>query len=788
MLLAFAGFTGLAQSAEGRAGDLDFLFGSGHTASIPGTAIMPFSTTEHSFITNLVLQSDGKIVAAGIVGTHAALTRFHANGTLDLAFGTGGRIEADFGGVSVAQGLAVQANGAILIAGYRSSRGDSVVARYLQDGSPDLSFGQNGIVAVNPPHSFSFARSMNLLSDGKILIAGGAIDSKSSDQSGFLCRFHQNGSLDTGFGQAGFVLVPGPFAEDSAVQIDGKIIVTGTNRTDNPAQIKLTRCNVEGTVDASFGEAGTVTLAPSPDAVSAEAVSLAVQSDGKVVVAGVARDSSLQGSAFLVARFHEDGNPDTTFNGNGRVTTRGIPAGTDLPYTGALSLQSDGKLLVAGTIRGGFALVRYLTGGRLDPEFGAGGIVATEVQEGPGGANAMVLQPDGKIVIGGTSTDSLLAGSISHMAVARYMARDAESGLSMEWPPGFALKSGQTVEVGTALPSNLDPRETTITLRNSGITSLTNVSASLLGPDAAHFAISSAPAESLNPGGTADLTVKFTPLPGLSGSKALLVINSGASGADPVVAVVHGSTEEPMARLTLYDNGSPLPADSMINFGRVLTGQSITKVFIIRNTGNIDLTLHTLSLGAEGTPGDFTVGLPGATQLAGNEFTTFPVTFSPSGPGPRTARLRIPSTDTFNPPYEINLSGRRPTDLESWRLTHFGSMLDDGPGADLSDPDHDSIPNLLEYATLTNPRASNPEAVQLVKNGNLIECRFSRPSRAGPDLAYELESSSSLHDAPWLATGATPQILSDDGTQQHLKFTLTAGDKRSFLRLRVTSK
>ena len=96
--------------------------------------------------------------------------------------------------------------------------------------------------------------------------------------------------------------------------------------------------------------------------------------------------------------------------------------------------------------------------------------------------------------------------------------------------------------------------------------------------------------------------------------------------------------------------------------------------------------------------------------LAPGASTTFPVTFTPSGQGTRTARLRIASTDSLNPPHEITLTGTLANALESWRHTHFGSFENTGDAADLSDPDHDGIPNLLEFATLTHPLSSGPSS------------------------------------------------------------------------------
>ena len=205
----------------------------------------------------------------------------------------------------------------------------------------------------------------------------------------------------------------------------------------------------------------------------------------------------------------------------------------------------------------------------------------------------------------------------------------------------------------------------------------------------------------------------------------------------------------------------------------------------VSKIGNIELQLQGLSMDSSGTPDDFTAGPAEMDRLLPGASTTFPVTFTPFGKGARSARLRIASTDSFNPPLEINLTGWGAEGLEAWRLTYFDTQLNTGPAADLSDPDLDGIPNFLEYATFTNPVVPNGTAGEFTVAGITPKYTISIPSSATSYLRYNLEWTDSL-PGPWNSSSANPAILSDDGTRKLIQFTLPAGSPRLFVRLRVS--
>jgi uncharacterized delta-60 repeat protein len=177
-----------------------------------------------------------------------------------------------------------------------------------------------------------------------------------------------------------------------------------------PFDFALARYNANGSLDASFGSRGSVTMnmdAGSPVDHRARATSVAVQPDRKIVVAGDALGGSFDG--FALARYSPDGTPDPSFGDGGQVITN-LGRHHDARALAALR-QPNGKMVVAGSAGSDFALVRYQPDGSLDTSFGRAGIVRTDFG-GEAGANALALQSDGEIIAAGH------AGSST--ALARY--------------------------------------------------------------------------------------------------------------------------------------------------------------------------------------------------------------------------------------------------------------------------------------------------------------------------------------------------------------------------------
>ena len=341
----------------------------------------------------IAIQTDGKLIAAGASGAGAfALSRYNRDGTLDPTFGTGGIVTTVNGIFDVFRAVTLQADGKIVAAGSSCSPIGGcfqlAVARYNSDGSLDTSFGLGGSVITtytSPIQAFAVA----IQSDGKIVAAGGTLSPLASDF--ILARYNSDGSLDASFGTGGFVTTDffggNDRATGLALQKDGKIVAVGVG---GPSfDFALARYNADGTLDTTFGSGGLVTT----DFGSFQSANgVAIQSDGKIVAAGVG------GNQFAVARYNPDGTLDTSFNGTGKATT--LFFGQNIETATSLAIQSNGKIVLAGTVPFNFALARFNSNGTLDTSFHGNGQVTTDFGSASD-ANAVLVQPDGMIVAAG---------------------------------------------------------------------------------------------------------------------------------------------------------------------------------------------------------------------------------------------------------------------------------------------------------------------------------------------------------------------------------------------------
>ncbi|HYV95359.1 MAG TPA: T9SS type A sorting domain-containing protein [Chitinophagales bacterium] len=347
-------------------GSTDYSFGN------DGFVTMYFDSAYDNVISDIKIQTDGKIVVAGSEGTvfyqyHFVLVRFLSNGNIDSSFGTNGIVMTDFGGTgSRASSMVIQSDGKIVAAGYRYTTGDVdfVVARYLTDGSLDNSFNGTGKVITDIGPIVDFAYKVALQSDGKILVSG---ETNTSDTTGdyVIVRYLASGSLDPSFGTNGIVQGTnegdGEYAREIIEQPDGNILIAGlTIISSYDFNWTLMRLKNNGQPDSSFGINGLITtdFADSIDIAN----SLILQPDGKILVGGFATIPGEQADVALI-RYLSDGSPDSTFGVNGKVTTDfngGADGGAEM------LLQSDGKIVVCGGSRAAgndsvsFILCRYL--------------------------------------------------------------------------------------------------------------------------------------------------------------------------------------------------------------------------------------------------------------------------------------------------------------------------------------------------------------------------------------------------------------------------------------------
>jgi uncharacterized delta-60 repeat protein len=257
---------------------------------------------------------------------------------------------------------------------------------------------------------YNDAHAVTELADGKFLVAG------SVDNAGFaVTRYNADGSVDTSFGGGdgwASIDVGGGFQQvfAMAVQADGKIMLTG--QAGFPANIGLARLNADGSVDTGFG-GGAGYVITSIGAGNEHGVAVQVLGSGKIVVGATTTTPGTRDYALL--QYNSDGTLDTGFGGGDGIVTTAIGAGTDWLET--IAVQSDGKIVGTGGNQSDVVVVRWNTDGTLDTSFGGGdGIVTTDVGTGIDVSNDVLLQPDGKIVVGALAT---LSGNDS-LVVLRY--------------------------------------------------------------------------------------------------------------------------------------------------------------------------------------------------------------------------------------------------------------------------------------------------------------------------------------------------------------------------------
>jgi uncharacterized delta-60 repeat protein len=376
-----------------------------NVVATPGKIILDWPGEEICF--SVAVQSDGKILATGQFSGDLNLVRFNSNGTLDSSFDGDGIFQSDFGGCTF-HDMEIQKDGKIVIGGSTGDRGakNLALARFDINGSLDASFdGDTGIGNGKVITDFGYddrSGGIALQNDGKIVASG------DSNDNFILSRYHPCGKLDTSFGNSGKVITNFGGVEYApkalVIQADGKIILAGATNIACNVDFALARYNTDGSLDTTFdGDGKVITgLAVVEDVLT----DLILQKDGKILAVGLVGVS--KSYDFALVRYNANGSLDTTFGQGGRVRT---DFGYD-DYARSVSLQADGKIVVAGRTlngeEGDFALARYNPNGSLDTSFGVNGKVVTSFVRNTGyscnkfeGANDVTVLPDGRILVAG---------------------------------------------------------------------------------------------------------------------------------------------------------------------------------------------------------------------------------------------------------------------------------------------------------------------------------------------------------------------------------------------------
>lgn len=341
-------------------------------------------------VAEIAVQSDGKMVLRLDAGF--SLARINANGGLDNSFDGDGMVTTDFGGTNdLAKSLVIQTDGKIILVGATATDVSSsfAMARYNANGSPDNSFSGDGkqVVAVG---SYSYANASVLQADGKLFALG--INREGVNTAIASARFNAtDGSPDVTYNTTGQLIHKFNQGNTSytatAIQPDGKILAAGYSWNGLNMDFALVRYNADGSFDNSFSGDGK--LLTDFGGTDDRAAAIAIQADGKVILAGVS------GGKFAVARYTINGTPDISFDADGLQTT----AFSSNDSVSSVAIQPDGKIIVAGT-----GIVRYNANGSLDLSFDTDGKLAT-----PFNCNDLILQGDNKILVTGKTVNSFIA-------------------------------------------------------------------------------------------------------------------------------------------------------------------------------------------------------------------------------------------------------------------------------------------------------------------------------------------------------------------------------------------
>jgi uncharacterized delta-60 repeat protein len=350
---------------------------------------------------------------AGALGLFVASVQA-APGDLDPSFSRNGLVTTEIGDYSEANAVAIQPDSKIVVAGVSDEK--LALARYTPNGRLDPAFSRNGLVRLRFGN-YSEARALAIQPDGKILVLGW------SSLGPVMARLTPGGTFDRSFSGDGRLLTDfggnDDFASDVALDGDGRIIVSGT-RSGPPAKAALARFQPNGARDPSFSGDGVATAS---FAGYGYGDGVAVEPDGSPVLGGQSSSDQLE-TDLALARFTPDGDPDTSFSGDGAATLDIGP----VDDTRGIALRSDGRIVAGGAdcssdLYGSCVgeTAQFKPDGSVDDSFGEHGVRTLSLRRGSyygSAADAPALTPDGGTVLAGTTLqDRLQEGPVDFALV-----------------------------------------------------------------------------------------------------------------------------------------------------------------------------------------------------------------------------------------------------------------------------------------------------------------------------------------------------------------------------------
>lgn len=541
-----------------------------------GVAVTPIGL-DHDYGHAVALQTDGRILVSGFtdsgIDNDIALVRYNTDGTLDTSFdGDGKAVTAVGASHDYGYGVALQTDGKILVSGSTGSNGsrDIALVRYNTEGTLDTSFDGDGRAVTSIGAGDDSGYGLAIQADGAIIVSGSTINGGNSDVA--VVRYLTDGTLDPSFDGDGRTVTSIGTTDDYgygvALQTDGKIVVTGSCLNGPNNGIALVRYNSDGTLDASLDGDGTVVT--TVGAGLSEAFAVAVQPTGKILVAGRSYfPSGPSNGTGVVLRYTASGSLDPTFVGSGYAVVP-IQAGFQNDFFG-IALQADGRIVVAGNTWNGsnfeFAAARLLDdtacgnaliepGEQCDDGNAAGGDCCSASCQfeadgspcAPDGATctADICDGSGTCTHPGLATGCLAAGRSSvRLSNAADETRDQ---LLWKWVKGAAL--GQT---DFADPTN----GTGYTLCIFAGTSNALIAEAVLPPGSGWSALGSKGYKfrGTTAGGLSDATLKG----GAASHSKAVVKGKGMALPDPALPLAYPVT------IQLRKGGSPLCLESVFH-------------------------------------------------------------------------------------------------------------------------------------------------------------------------------------------------------------------------------
>lgn len=399
----------------------------------------------------------GAVAACALAAGAGVGVALGGSGGLDPTFGTGGATILERH-VSTWPTPAAPDPGEKLVAVTSPSNGTVVVSRFLPNGAPDTTFGDDGQAVIKTEGAIA-GSGVAVQADGKVVVVGFS-NFGVSGESATVWRLTASGELDPTFGESttGTTQIDtGTLnaAEAVAIEPDEKIVVTGTIYTSpGPKKVGVWRLKANGSLDTEFGSDGTVEIS---DGHEDTANAIALAPEGKIVVAGSTTDAITPTDA-VAWRLTAAGALDTTFDTDGQADVDDGGSET----ANAVAVQPDGKIVMAGSssigAHGGEAVVWRLkpnggpgaTNGALDPTFNTDGVA--EIEDGGfANARAIALQPDGKILVAGVSQ---VGTEAADAVIWRLDANGGAGGVDSALDPTFGTGGVASAAEGSSAEAN----------------------------------------------------------------------------------------------------------------------------------------------------------------------------------------------------------------------------------------------------------------------------------------------------------------------------------------------